>query len=84
VENLFVVVLLAFIPACGYVCYWAGKNSGERNEYRKHESQDALRRERLLRMDLEIQNLRRERDGLADELGRFWRPDAQKSGDYVE
>jgi len=65
-----VLVFVCFISI--FVAYWIGRDSGERAGFSSQ--QDAL--ERVTRsnvaLKVEIERLRRERDGQADELARFW------------
>ena len=66
-------VVIGAVAIIGYFAvYWIGRDSGEKAGFASQ--QQAL--ERVTRsnvaLKVEIERLRRERDGQADELARFW------------
>lgn len=82
--SLLVVILVIAVPVSAFLAYWSGKQDGLQEEFARHQEYASLQREKMLRLNLENEKLRRDRDGYADEIARFWSAANQKDGDYIE
>jgi hypothetical protein len=84
VGSLVITILIVLLCVGCFLAYWSGRQDGKSEEYEKHLEETLRQREKMLDLNLENKRLRRERDGYADEIARFWSAANQQHGDYVE